>query len=501
MLNYDDGYRLLRQLSKMYNHANGTPAGRVVSVLYRYMDSTESTYKHNLSDDGLKIKSQGTGDRLVVRSFKKWATWLKPTLETAGYNTDWTSEQIEAASTLWGTLFSPRSYTFEVVREDDLIEAYRTGPKSCMSGDGHEEQLVWYVKNNVQLVKISTPEDGYMGRALLWTALDGRRVLDRVYPSDGGQHCRAVRTWAKEQGWITRNNDSAGESYFRNHEGVDCVPIVSLPDPSGHTPYIDSMNYTHVKRDGSAEASPANKWGAVGTIYQTSWHGGGEPWMTTDRYGTRAAMWEMVDTLEGRVHPSNLSRMVQMPDGQYADPNSFFYCAVTGVKDHFTNMESIFVGSSRVLVSQAALVPREEQPARSSTTLLRRSAVEITAGLAQGLLAAESATRRDEQGRVWLSDEWHDLSEWINLGRDAEYLEFYVDDARAGGPWYNASMQTPRGGSIEVAAGVWLYVRGIRQRYALAPASEGTRAELYDRAAAHYAQQHRSPRAEDQAAD
>ena len=114
------------------------------------------------------------------------------------------TERAEAMATCWGehAALLNAAYTFEEIQGQEIVEAYRNGPSSCMSGaSSGDTQLYANNPGSVGLIKIMLGEE-YVGRALVWTDTGGVRLLDRVYPSDGGAHVIKVRTGHKlRAGW------------------------------------------------------------------------------------------------------------------------------------------------------------------------------------------------------------------------------------------------------------------------------------------------------------
>ena len=84
---------------------------------------------------------------------------------------------------------------FSIVTGDDIVKYYHVNNYfknsgdlggSCMRNDSNQYQIEFYAKNtNIDLI-IMRPEgtDGIIGRALLWTTVDGVRVMDRIYTTD-----------------------------------------------------------------------------------------------------------------------------------------------------------------------------------------------------------------------------------------------------------------------------------------------------------------------------
>jgi hypothetical protein len=84
---------------------------------------------------------------------------------------------------------------FSIVTGNDIVKYYnvdnyfkKSGDlgSSCMRNDAHQHQIEFYAKNNNVSLIVMRPEgtDGIIGRALLWTTVDGIRVMDRIYTND-----------------------------------------------------------------------------------------------------------------------------------------------------------------------------------------------------------------------------------------------------------------------------------------------------------------------------
>ena len=84
---------------------------------------------------------------------------------------------------------------FSIVTGDDIVKYYHVNNyfknsgdlgSSCMRYDSNQHQIEFYAKNNNVSLIVMRPEgtDGIIGRALLWTTVDGTRVMDRIYTTD-----------------------------------------------------------------------------------------------------------------------------------------------------------------------------------------------------------------------------------------------------------------------------------------------------------------------------
>lgn len=134
-----------------------------------------------------------------------------------------------------------------VVQGKDIREAYNTGfgGYTCMSGGDYSGYTKLYA-DNPGVVAMIKYENGVQARALLWTTDDGAKVLDRVYPDDGGAHIIAIRLWAEKQGYIARSYNHLPED--------DSIPLsddserkVKLHDSKVY-PYLDTFCFGTIKR-------------------------------------------------------------------------------------------------------------------------------------------------------------------------------------------------------------------------------------------------------------
>ena len=138
--------------------------------------------------------------RRRVSSWAKFFKWAMLNDQDFGY----TDSQIERITYLIGTEF-PENYNweFEVVHGEPVMDMFKSGntdaPSSCMVG---KEFPILYVDNpdKVGMVKIKLG-NVLRGRALIWNTDEGRILLDRIYPSDGGSHIEAAINWARNNGY------------------------------------------------------------------------------------------------------------------------------------------------------------------------------------------------------------------------------------------------------------------------------------------------------------
>jgi hypothetical protein len=119
-----------------------------------------------------------------------------------------------------------------------VYDAYQTGPDSCMKGENYVD---FYSENPEKVGLLKIMKWGkYYGRALLWNLDDGRKLLDRIYPSDGGHHVSYAIEVAKACGWDHLPRQTYGETPA---SGKDAY--VSGMKNTGHWPYMDTLRFTN----------------------------------------------------------------------------------------------------------------------------------------------------------------------------------------------------------------------------------------------------------------
>jgi hypothetical protein len=167
----------------------------------------------------------------------------KPSVrEMCGEGYAFTDEEAKRVGELFGNLMpTDYNYAFEVVSGDEVSRTYNEEYfGSCM----HDKPYTrWYDENpdSVQLVRI-TQGGNLAGRALLWTTTTGEKVLDRVYPSNGGRHIDAVHDLARQQGWDYKLHQNFHDGQLAS-DRMDYV-VQMKASSSGDYPYCDTFKYT-----------------------------------------------------------------------------------------------------------------------------------------------------------------------------------------------------------------------------------------------------------------
>lgn len=140
----------------------------------------------------------------------------------------------------------------KILYGDDLVEAYKNGPRSCMSR-GNTLHLYSHNPDVIGLV-VYSPTKNFLkspkARALLWSAKHPEtgetvEILDRVYPNEGPLNAK-IRAWAKRRGCVIRGCDEAGDVALYK-DGVKLArPFhveLKWPRPVSTNPYVDTFRY------------------------------------------------------------------------------------------------------------------------------------------------------------------------------------------------------------------------------------------------------------------
>jgi hypothetical protein len=134
---------------------------------------------------------------------------------------------------------------FEFKIEDDVTDAYcKYNIASCMNGDRrHITKFYDTQKPNLKVVilyKLGAP----MGRALLWSKVDGAKngmFMDRIYPAHDEKVIKLMREYAIKNDWSYKNNQTAGEytaiANGRSNLSYECVNV----DKIELVPYMDTF--------------------------------------------------------------------------------------------------------------------------------------------------------------------------------------------------------------------------------------------------------------------
>lgn len=254
---------LLRNLEEARIRLYGklTPLGRTHSNLIYALHDTIANYdRHGAhswfwqtlaesADNPRQVSYAATIEEVDNNARRKRCSWKKLLERARAFGSPFLPEDEAVIANLIGQQF-PANYdfSFEVVSGKEVMAAYANPTPawgSCMHGLPYPN---FYAINpeRVSVVRISQGNKP-AGRALLWTADDGSRIVDRCYPSDGGAQMIALHAWASEQGYdykVDQNYRPAGLK-----SGRDDYKITMKTHAPGYDarrkgyPFLDTFKY------------------------------------------------------------------------------------------------------------------------------------------------------------------------------------------------------------------------------------------------------------------
>lgn len=177
---------------------------------------------------------------------------------------NFTDAQIEDFVNKWKSSFKVEGEKFEFRSGNGIVEAYDTknyhgeegyNPlwNSCMNDRTDLVDFYLYVKD-LEMVVLSDSKNKIMARALLWTDVDGRKFLDRVYYIYDKDYHKFTNL-AKENGWYyKKRNISGGSTWILDGQEQKIQAKIEFPvdaigqledEYSGFAkfPYVDSFYY------------------------------------------------------------------------------------------------------------------------------------------------------------------------------------------------------------------------------------------------------------------
>ena len=185
---------------------------------------------------------------------------------------EFTDAQIEDFVNKWKSSFKTEGEKFEFRTGYGIVDAYDTtnyhgeegyNPlwNSCMNNRTDLVDFYLYVED-LEMVVLVDSEDKIMGRALLWTDDEGRKLLDRVYYINDKDYYKFINL-AKENGWYyKKRNISGGSTWILNdieqkvHSKIK-YPVQSISDLF---PYVDSFYYLDDKNGYLSNYEPSGSY-------------------------------------------------------------------------------------------------------------------------------------------------------------------------------------------------------------------------------------------------
>jgi len=175
---------------------------------------------------------------------------------------EFSDSQIEDFVNQWKSL-KISSQKFETRSGNEIVDAYNTknysgeegyNPlwNSCMNDRTDLIDFYLYVKD-LEIVVLLDSENKIMGRSLLWTDEEGRKLLDRIYYINDKDYYKFVNL-ANENGWFyKKRNISGGSSWILSGVEQKIQAKIKFPkDAIGQIqdewgdpkfPYVDSFYY------------------------------------------------------------------------------------------------------------------------------------------------------------------------------------------------------------------------------------------------------------------
>ncbi len=137
-------------------------------------------------------------------------------------------------------------------RQTDSHKSTGSLSSSCMRGDKSQGYFKIYDDNCEMLILHKATTDKIIGRAILWTANCGTKVMDRIYSSEGSNPI--FKNWAKENGYARRryqSNSSKALWVMPDGKLVDrnfMIDAGDLSEKYPDMPYMDTFTYYSYKQ-------------------------------------------------------------------------------------------------------------------------------------------------------------------------------------------------------------------------------------------------------------
>jgi hypothetical protein len=149
---------------------------------------------------------------------------------------------------------------FQILKGEDIRKYYHfekyenekgTLGSSCMRYNRCQEYLDIYVENpeqcNLVVLMSDDKDDTICGRAILWTDVEGRRIMDRIY-TNRTQDEQLFKEFAKKNGFYCKRNQNMSEDEpfispeTGEHESINTKIELSVKSYD-YFPYMDSFKY------------------------------------------------------------------------------------------------------------------------------------------------------------------------------------------------------------------------------------------------------------------
>ncbi len=132
----------------------------------------------------------------------------------------------------------------------NYVKGGGTLSNSCMKDKNKQLLLDFYVKNDVQIVVMTTAQNKILGRAILWPPMEfpelkkTKRLMDRIF-TDKTQHTTTFKKFADDNDFVYKVSDRL---CYKGKIFEDAITLsVDLKDIVC-TPYVDTMFYLYYKK-------------------------------------------------------------------------------------------------------------------------------------------------------------------------------------------------------------------------------------------------------------
>ncbi len=142
-------------------------------------------------------------------------------------------------------LIDPELSNVKLLTGDDIMDFYQSSEyHSCMTGNSSYKTKIY--SNNKDVVSLAVLDN--VSRALLWTCIDGKKVLDRIYPA-GSKKKFEFQKWAENNNILLRHPLDLDKAIYNGVSFVDnSTRIVSLKTEFLY-PYFDTFKYGRISQN------------------------------------------------------------------------------------------------------------------------------------------------------------------------------------------------------------------------------------------------------------
>jgi hypothetical protein len=144
---------------------------------------------------------------------------------------------------------------FEIVKGEEIRKRYShdnyfnqngTLGNSCMRYDKCQKYLDIYVENESVVSLVTLMESNLVtGRAILWTDIEGRKIMDRIYTNNSADE-QLFKDFANKNGFFyKKNQDMYDDTPFigPNDDNIKEIKVTLKAVDYNYYPYMDTLKY------------------------------------------------------------------------------------------------------------------------------------------------------------------------------------------------------------------------------------------------------------------